>query len=191
MNPHIFREYDIRGVAETDLDDETIRLLGLALGTRLGRRSEADDLQVGVGRDIRDSSDRLFEALASGLRETGAEVVDIGVVPTPLVYFATYQHGFDGSVQITGSHNPAEYNGFKMMEGHGPLYGETIQDLRQKMEEEDFDRGDEGELSRLDDPKGEYIDWVAENIEPGDHEVRVALDSGNGTAGLVAPDLVR
>ena len=191
MNPDIFRKYDIRGVAETDLDDETVESIAKAYATRI--RSQVDGTpEIGIGRDIRSSSDRIYEAFERGLNACGVDSVDLGVVPTPLVYFGTHQLGLDGSVQVTGSHNPAEYNGLKMMEGKKPLFGDGIQELKQIAEDEAFADADEAGESRAHPSLvREYIDWVADNIEPGDHDVKVALDGGNGVAGLVAPQLVR
>jgi phosphomannomutase/phosphoglucomutase len=193
MNDHIFRKYDIRGVAERDLDDATVEKLGRAYGSHLVRRADdvGEGLRVGVGRDIRDSSNRLFDALETGLRRTGCHVVDLGVVPTPLVYFATHQLDLDGSVQITGSHNPAEYNGFKMMQGHAPLFGDDIQALKEAMIREDFVDAEPGGQWAHPELIDDYIEWVADDIDVGDYDVKVALDSGNGTAGVAAPKLVR
>ena len=118
MNLHIFREYDIRGVADRDLTDELARDLGRALGTfhkRAGRR------HLALGRDCRLSSPRLHRELLGGLMETGMTVTDIGVGATPMMYFAVFQLDLEGGVQITGSHNPPEDNGFKMMKGKGSL----------------------------------------------------------------------
>lgn len=193
MNSEIFRKYDIRGVAESDLDDSTVDRIARAYGTRIRERSEVDGRpEVGVGRDIRTSSDRIFETLEAGLLETGIDVVDLGVVPTPLVYFATHQLDLDGSIVITGSHNPPEYNGLKMMEGHEPLYGDGIEDLKSIAEDRSYASTDEkGESRSHLSLIREYIEWVSENIQPGEHDVRVALDGGNGVAGVVAPQLIR
>ena len=191
MNPDIFRKYDIRGVAETDLDDATIRKIAKAYGTRIGAQTEARP-RVGIGRDIRFSSDRIFRAFEEGLVAVGVDVVDLGVVPTPLVYFATHQMGLDGSVQVTGSHNPPEYNGLKMMEGKKPLFGDGIQELREIAESGDFRTADSpGGSEAHPSLVCEYIDWVSDNIEVGDHSVRIAMDGGNGVAGVVAPQLIR
>jgi phosphomannomutase/phosphoglucomutase len=191
MNPDIFRKYDIRGVAETDLDDETIDRIARAYGTRIAGQTDGTPT-VGIGRDIRESSDRIFRGLSDGLQATGVDVIDLGVVPTPLVYFATYQLDLDGSIQVTGSHNPPEYNGLKMMEGHKPLFGEGIKELEQVALAEEFDRPEEsGTESSHPSLVREYIDWVADNIEVGDYDVKVAMDGGNGVAGIVAGQLVR
>lgn len=191
MNPHIFRKYDIRGIAAEDLDDDTVRKIGRAFGSRLVRRSGVEGLRVGIGWDARASSQRIFQALSGGLRSTGVHVVELGLVPTPLVYFAAHTHDLSGAIQITGSHNPAEYNGFKMMEGKSTLHGPDIQDLRELIEAGDFVDAEDGGSSEFPNLVREYIEWVKNDINPGERKVKVALDSGNGVAGVVAPDLVR
>ena len=135
LKPSIFREYDIRGVAETDLASPDVEQLGRGLGTYIQRRGGK---RVNVGRDVRLSSTRLRDALVSGLRATGCEVTDIGVVPTPVLYYSAQYLKSDGAVMITGSHNPAEYNGFKTMCGEGTLHGESIQAVRELIERGDF-----------------------------------------------------
>lgn len=191
MNPDIFRKYDIRGIAETDLDDETVTKIGRAFGTKLARSTGKDSgLRVGIGRDARGSSDRIFAGLAHGIRAAGIQVIELGMVPTPLVYFAAHTHKLDGAIQITGSHNPAEYNGFKMMMGKTTLHGAAIQELREIAESGDFHSADEGELTDYPDLVDEYVEWVTNDIKPGERSLKVALDSGNGVAGVVAPRLV-
>src|SRR5262245_11222650 len=135
MNPLIFREYDIRGVADRDMSDEVVRDIGRALGTFLYRREKR---RVALGRDCRLSSPRLHAALLEGLLETGLRVVDIGVGPTPLLYFTVFHAELDGGVQITGSHNPPHENGFKMMCGKQTLAGDEIRELLQLIEKRDF-----------------------------------------------------
>src|ERR1700712_50429 len=121
MNPLIFREYDVRGVADRDLTDELALDLGRSFGTFLKHRNQK---RIIVGRDCRSSSPRLHKALTRGLLETGLSLVDIGVGPTPMMYFAVFHLDTDGGVQITGSHNPPEDNGFKLMSGKGTLAGD-------------------------------------------------------------------
>jgi phosphomannomutase/phosphoglucomutase len=190
MNSDIFRKYDIRGIAETDLTDETVGLIGRAFGTKLVRL-EGSGLRVGIGRDARGSSDRIFEGLSDGLRSCGIDVIDLGMVPTPLVYFAAHTHKLDGAIMVTGSHNPAAYNGFKMMMGTGTLHGDEIQELRKIAESGDFASEEQGELSQYPKLIDEYVGWVKNDIKPGKRNIKVALDSGNGVAGVVAPELVR
>jgi phosphomannomutase / phosphoglucomutase len=191
MNPDIFRKYDIRGIAETDLDDETVTLIGRAIGTKLSQ-TQGTGLRVGVGRDARGSSERIFAALSDGIRSSGVDVIELGLVPTPLVYFAAHTHKLDGAVQITGSHNPAPYNGFKMMMGTNTLHGEAIQELYEIATGGEFATSEQpGGLSSFPQIVDEYVDWVKNDITPGGRALKVALDSGNGVAGVVAPRLVR
>ena len=192
MNATIFRKYDIRGIAAEDLTNDVVEAIGQAFATKMKR--DLDTLgDVGVGFDARGSSPRLFEALARGLRRAGVCVVDLGLVPTPMVYFAKFHRdGLKGVIQITGSHNPAEYNGFKMMLGDGTLHGEGIQELRTIIEEGAFHTvEDRGEMSTWRELRAEYLDWLQDNLAPGDRALKVVLDSGNGVAGVVAPDAVR
>lgn len=197
MNPDIFRKYDIRGIAATDLSDDVVAKISRAYASLLSRmRAQASSpangrLRVAVGRDARGSSDRIFAGLSEGLMSAGIDVFDLGMVPTPLVYFAGHIHGFDGVIQITGSHNPADYNGMKMMIGKETLHGETIQELRRLAEQGDFVAGAPGQLTPHPQIIREYIDWVKADITPGARKLKVVLDSGNGAAGVVAPALVR
>lgn len=191
MNANIFRQYDIRGIADTDLTDELIEKLGRAFATKASRDLGKDRPRIGVGYDMRTSSTRLFKALTDGLRASGADVVELGMVPTPVVYFAKYTMNIDAVVQITGSHNPGDYNGFKMMIGKSTLSGDSIQDLRQLIETADFIEREAGELEKVDDLLENYLGWIGDHIEPGDRKLRVALDCGNGMAGVCAVQLVR
>src|SRR5215469_10643611 len=134
----IFREYDIRGIADEELLSSDVTDLGRALGTYLQRLSGNS---INIGRDCRLSSRRLRDALMEGLIDSGCEVTDIGVVPTPLLYFSAVHLEADGAVMITGSHNPSEFNGFKGVCGSGALYGEAIQEVRRLVEAGDFATG--------------------------------------------------
>ncbi len=191
MNPDIFRAYDIRGIADDDLIDSVVFSIGQAFATMAVRRGE-ENPRIGIGRDVRKSSDRIYEALMEGMCKAGAHVVNLGVVPTPLVYFAAFTEGLDGAVQITGSHNPGEYNGFKMMLGRDTLHGETIQELREMIEagdlvESDADLG----CTAMADLRKKYIEWVRGDLKMGARKLHIAMDSGNGVAGLFAPELLR
>src|ERR1700692_355186 len=138
LKPTIFREYDIRGVADSELLSPDVEQLGLGLGTYLQRNAGRN---INVGRDCRLSSTRLRDALVKGLLASGCDVTDIGVVPTPVLYYSPHLLKADGAVMITGSHNPSEYNGFKTVCGSGTLHGETIQDVRRLIERQGFGRG--------------------------------------------------
>src|SRR5262245_31620023 len=122
----IFREYDIRGIADEELLSPDIEILGQAIGTYLQRRVGK---KLNVGRDGRLSSDRLRDAIIKGLVTAGCSVTDVGSVPTPLLYYSVYHLKADGAVMITGSHNPSEYNGFKVVSGPSTIHGEQIQEL--------------------------------------------------------------
>ncbi|MCA9728806.1 MAG: phosphomannomutase, partial [Candidatus Eisenbacteria bacterium] len=126
LNWTVFREYDVRGIADTELTDEFAYSLGRAYGAAL---RAAEGRTVAVGRDVRDSSPRLVEALGRGLTDSGLTVFDVGIVPTPGLYFAVVHLPADGGVMVTGSHNPIEYNGFKMQIGTASLHGEEIRAL--------------------------------------------------------------
>ena len=185
INPKIFREYDIRGIVGQDLDDEAVELLGRAMGTFfLGRGQK----RVAVGQDCRVSSPGFARALTSGLASTGCDVTALGVVPTPLLYFSVFHKSMPAGVMVTGSHNPPEHNGFKMMSGHDTLYGKTIQALYEIVRKGVFPRG-EGRVTSLD-VVPEYQDYVARNVRFS-RPVKVVIDAGNGTGGAVAVPLFR
>src|SRR6266853_3122952 len=176
LKPTIFREYDIRGVADTELLSADVADLGRGLGTLLQRKSGR---RINIGRDCRLSSTRLHEALLEGLVASGCEVTDIGVVPTPLLYYSAVHLEADGAVMITGSHNPSEFNGFKTVCGTGTLHGETIQEVRRLIERQDFEHG-AGKLESAD-LVTPYVDEIASQFA-FERRVKVVVDAGNGTA---------
>ena len=182
MNPHIFREYDIRGVADRDMPDDLVRDLGRALGTFLRRKGSR---RIVLGRDCRVSSPRLHAALRDGLLETGLALVDIGVGGTPMMYFAVFHNDLDGGVQVTGSHNPPEENGFKMMCGKSTLHGDEIRGLRAMIEKRDFDLPGGGSSESLD-PMPAYTGYMKGNLRIDRRGLRFAVDAGNGAGGPVA-----
>ena len=186
MKARIFREYDIRGIVPEDLDRETVHLLGQGLGTYYQERGAT---KVTIGRDCRLSSPDFRDELIQGLCETGLSVLDIGMVPTPLLYYSLYQQGIGGGVQITGSHNPPEYNGFKVCLGKQTIYGDEIQKLRKVCEKGAFPKGD-GARKRLDVIRS-YIKYFVNNIKMGEKPVKVIVDCGNGVGGVVAPEVYR
>ncbi len=178
----IFRAYDIRGIFGQDLTPEIAEKIGKAFGTYLGKGT------VAVGRDNRLSSDELFKALAEGIASTGVNVVDIGTVPTPLLYFSIYHYKRDGGVMITGSHNPPQYNGFKLCKGKKTLAGDEIQEIRKIFEKGKFKLG-EGRIERqnvIDD----YVNFIVKKIKLS-KKIKVVVDAGNGTGGIVSPGLLR
>ncbi len=184
---HAFREYDIRGTAEVELNDELVLRLGRALATYLRQQRDGDQaLRVAVARDCRLSSDRLRDALCAGLQASGADVIDVGVGPTPLLYFAAHHLETDGAAMITGSHNPPEDNGFKLMCGKGPLFGEAVQTLRELIESEHFDEGS-GSLEEQDLSEAYVASVVAASrFDATPEALRVVVDAGNGAAGPLA-----
>lgn len=182
MNPLIFREYDVRGVADRDLTDELALDLGRSFGTFLKRRRQR---RIVVGRDCRLSSPRLHAALVRGLLETGIELVDIGVVPTPMLYFAVFHLDADGGVQITGSHNPPGDNGFKLMSGKATLAGDEVRELRTLIERRDFSLEPGGKREEWN-PLEAYVAYMRGNIKLARTDVRFAIDAGNGAGGPTA-----
>jgi|YNPBryunderm2012_1023409.scaffolds.fasta_scaffold00067_23 phosphomannomutase/phosphoglucomutase len=183
----IFREYDIRGVVGQDLSPELSFLIGQAVATLVQR---AGKKEVAVGRDCRLSSLELAESLITGLRASGCQVVDLGQVPTPLVYFTSYYKNKDAAVMITGSHNPPEYNGFKIMLGKETLSGPEIMALFDLILKKDFILSSTPGLRSFYNPIPEYIDYVASQVKLA-RSVKVVIDPGNGTAGPVAVPLLR
>ena len=187
MNPTVFREYDIRGLAEKDFDEDFARLLAKVHGTIVGDKGGK---RVAVGRDCRFTSDRYAEAVIEGLLSAGLRVYDIGVCPTPLLYFALFHLDLDGGVQITASHNPSEYNGFKVCVGKDTLYGAQIQELRIRMEKGDFKEraGGRRESYAIVPP---YQDCLLRDVPALSKPLKVVVDAGSGVAGPVAPPIFR
>ena len=179
LPPGIFREYDIRGIADKELLSPGIRTLGHAIGTYLIRRFSP---KVNLARDCRITSDRLHDALLDGLLAAGCEVTDLGVVPTPLLYYSVFHLKADGGVMITGSHNPPDYNGFKVMHGKSTIHGEEIQLVREIVESGDFETG-EGTLTTFDIATP-YVEEIAGQFKLR-RRIKVVSDAGNGTAGPV------
>jgi phosphomannomutase/phosphoglucomutase len=176
----IFRAYDIRGIAGKTLTPEVVRAVGRALGSLAG--------DFAVGRDGRASGPPLVDALCEGLQASGANVVDIGMAPTPVVYFAAHHLGCGSCVAVTGSHNPPEYNGLKMVvEGH-TLSGEEIQQLRARIERHEFREG--AGTRRGADVLPAYVERIAGDVRVA-RRMRIAIDCGNGVAGLAAPRLYK
>ncbi len=184
---HIFREYDIRGLVEQDLEPETVRAIGQGFVTFLARKVGKPNPSVALGRDVRPSSDPLHERLVQGMTEAGARVLDAEVVPTPVLYFACHHLDTDGGVMITGSHNPPEYNGFKLGYRDLPFSGEEIQEVRKLIEADDLARGDGSVEARP--ATDAYCDMVASKVRVA-RSVRVVLDPANATGALFAGDLL-
>lgn len=182
MNPQIFREYDVRGLVDKDLTDSVVEDLGRGLATMVKR---AHGSTIVVGRDARESGPRFQAAFIKGATSTGIHVIDVGVVPTPVVYFAANTLPVDGLAVITGSHNPPEYNGFKMGVGKTTFYGETIQQLRTLIETRDFEKGTPGTVTSFD-ACTPYLHFVTSTVTRGPKKLKVVVDAGNGVGGIVS-----
>ena len=185
MNPDILRAYDIRGRVGADLDRDTVRRLGAAFGSRVLAGGGA---RVALGHDVRESSPDLSAWLKEGICGTGVDVWDLGLVPTPLLYYAVHTQDVAGGIQVTGSHNPPEYNGMKLMLGKGMLFGDALRELGSEAEQGEFPVG-RGESEPLD-LQSRYLDDL-EQKGPLKRPLRIVIDAGNGCASLLAPELFR
>lgn len=185
LNPYVFREYDIRGKVSEDFPEEFVTDLGRAFGTFVKRQGGKE---IVVSGDIRLSTPRLKENFKTGVLESSIDVIDIGTVPTPVNYYSMWKIDVAGAVQITGSHNPPEMNGFKMSYGKGAVYGRQIQELREIVEKRDFESGSGTEVRYpvLED----YLEMIVNKINL-DRTMSVAMDCGNAAACLVAPRIFR
>src|SRR5688572_27660624 len=182
---HIFREYDIRGLHETELTDSVAQGVGRAFGTRIARDGGR---MVALGQDVRPSSERLARGVEKGLRSCGLAVRRVGVVPTPALYYAVSETGPDAGLQVTGSHNPPEFNGFKMAQGAKPVFGAEIQAMRESIE-----RGDLLTAERPGDAEDApilpaYAEMLVERCSSR-RRLKVVMDCGNGCAGTVVPSV--
>ncbi len=186
VNPQIFRMYDVRGIAGEDITTDLAYALGKAYGTML--RNKGGDT-ITVGRDVRKTSKDLQDALIDGLRSVGVNVINIGVVPTPVMYFSLFKWPVHGGIQVTASHNPKEYNGFKINIGRDTVYGDGIQELRRMIESEEFFNTHERGKVEERDIKGEYKEELVNNVKI-EREFKMALDTGNGTAGPILSDIL-
>ena len=183
--PEIFKAYDIRGIVQTVLTPEAVENIGHAIGSEAIARLQKE---VAIGRDGRASGPDLSAALARGLRASGIDVVDVGMVATPMVYFATYELNTHSGVMVTGSHNPPEYNGIKMMLAGDTLAGDAIQALRTRIERGDLTHGSGN--YREHDIREAYLSRIVGDIKLA-RPLKIAIDCGNGVAGAFAPELYR
>ncbi len=185
VQPHIFREYDIRGIVDRDLNSHVLEMLGKGIGTYL---AEAGWTDICLSRDCRLTSSTYREALLRGLLSTGMRVTDLGICPTPVLYFSLFHLQKQGGIQITGSHNPKDHNGLKICAGTDSIYGQEIQKIRRILEKGRF-KEDKGEL--LSYPiVADYIEHISKNISLA-RPVKVVVDAGNGTGGVVAVPILR
>ncbi|MEC9488058.1 MAG: phosphomannomutase/phosphoglucomutase [Halanaerobium sp.] len=207
INPSIFRKYDIRGIANEDLQPDFVKLFGYVTGRYFQEHGEE---KVLLGRDNRESSDRIRDNLLEGLLAAGCHIVDIGTVTTPIFYYSRVAYDLNAGLMVTASHNPGEYNGFKVALGHATIFGDDILDLLARMEQArarlggiDVDSFLERQAAGLADnlkdlaadrvaslnPAERYFQMMEDKIELGPKELKVVVDCGNGTASLFAEEL--
>ncbi len=180
----IFRQYDIRGVVDQELTAPIAHAIGRAV-TTIARARIGRDPRLAVGRDNRPSGELLARAVRDGVAQAGGTAVDVGVVPTPALYLALHELDVDGGVQVTGSHNPPEFNGFKMVAAGETLHGEDIQEIRRLIEQDATDTG-VGGLEADDSMLSRYVEAIVSRIAPIARPVKVVVDCGNGSASLAA-----
>ena len=181
INPAIFREYDIRGLAESELSPPIVQRIGRAYGSLLLAKGTDKIL---IGGDVRLSTPVIRENLISGLTTLGIDIIDIGIVTTPLFYYGLYHYDLNGGIMFTGSHNPKEFNGLKIACGKTTIYGGDIQKIRQIIEENNIPKSNRtGQVIREDLEKS-YLDMLTAKIQLGPRKLRVVADAGNGAASL-------
>jgi len=186
MNAEVFREYDVRGLVGRDLSEDFVYRLGLAIGA-YGRRYNVGIMTL--GRDCRLSSEGFSKTIARGLSDTGISVIDLGMCATPMLYYSIRRYEAQGGVMVTGSHNPPDFNGFKICIGPDTIYGDEIQELRRIMEAENYDRRGGGAVTTRD-ITSDYQDYLVGNvkIQPG---LKIVVDAGNGTGGFFSLPIFR
>ena len=185
INKYIFREYDIRGKVSDDFPPEVVENLGKAFGTFISR---SGGQEIALSGDVRLTTPSLIESFKTGVLSTGVDVINIGILPTPANYFSMFKLNVAGAVQITGSHNPPEFNGFKMSRNKKSVFGDSIQDLRSIIEKEDYEtgEGDEAPYKIIND----YRKMISEKISI-ERPLRVVMDCGNAAAAICAPDIFK
>ncbi len=186
INPSIFREYDIRGIAEKDFSDAVVNQIGRAYASFMLMRGHK---RIAVGHDLRESSPRLSGGFIEALLQSGLDVVNVGQVTTPALYFAILHYQTDGGVMITGSHNPIEFNGFKLNENMRSIYGEDIQTLRDIILANGFEQRESGAEERMDVIPA-YLNMLKSKFD-FKKKLKIVIDAGNATAGPIAPQLWR
>ncbi|MCF7858081.1 MAG: phosphomannomutase/phosphoglucomutase [Candidatus Cloacimonetes bacterium] len=186
VNPQIFRQYDIRGVVDKDLNEDILYQIGKGYGTYMRRQNVKT---VSIGGDARLSTPSYKKAICKGLNETGINAIDIGIVATPVLYFSIWKLQTDGGVMITASHNPAEYNGIKLNKGLQSVYGEQIQAILKLIQNKDFDSG-KGTTTTNSEMDELYKDYIIKGITI-ERPVKVIVDGGNGVGGPYLPEILR
>ncbi|HLC79461.1 MAG TPA: phosphomannomutase/phosphoglucomutase [archaeon] len=187
MNKEIFREYDIRGIAQRDIDNNTALLIGKAYATMISRQGGS---RIVVGNDNRDSGPRILKSLLDGILSTGINVTYIGEIPTPMLYYAVYKLGCDGGISVTASHNPPEFNGFKVMVGKDAIYGKKIEEIYKIANEGKFAVGKNPGSIEEKNLENQYIDEIASIVRPK-KKLKIVVDAGNGMASEIAPKLLK
>jgi phosphomannomutase/phosphoglucomutase len=190
MNSSIFREYDIRGIAGQDLSADFARKLGRAYARLAQSRLKKQALTVSVGRDVRLSGKEYAEALMEGLSSMGVEVIALGETTTPMTYFSLHHLNLDGAIMVTGSHNPANYNGFKICVGKATLHGPDIQELRVLMEKDEGKGAAEPKAPEAMDIFPAYLEFIQKNVKVT-KPLKIVVDAGNGAASNFAPMIYR
>lgn len=188
VNAGIFREYDIRGLSDSDLNDDAVLITASAYGTYLAERGVTEAV---VGGDARLSTPRIKRLVADGLNRAGISVIDIGLAATPTFYWSMFHFGVNGGVMVTGSHNPPEYNGLKLALDKSTIWGDDIQEIYRIIASGRIKNADVKGTTRAEDIRKPYIDMLASKIELGKRKLKVVVDSGNGTGGLFAPAFLR
>src|SRR4029078_6566439 len=188
MNPRVFREYDIRGHGDADFPDDFVADLGRATGAYLADKGAR---RITLGRDCRLTSPRSHATMKRELLAAGLDIVDVGIVHTPALYFSVFHLEADGGVMITASHNPAEDNGFKIVSGRTTIYGAEIQKLRERIEKRAFLTGVKPGKAHDHDILKDYVAYIANNIQLGSRRFKVVVDGGNGTGGPAAGPILK
>lgn len=186
LNETIFRQYDIRGVVDIDLTNDTLYQIGKGFGTYIRNLNKKS---VVIGGDARLSTPIFKDSLTQGLLETGCDVTDIGIVATPVLYYSIWKLKLDAGAMITASHNPSQYNGIKLNLGLASVYAEELQKVLQIIKQKEFAFG-QGILTTINNINEDYINFIVENIKL-DRPVNVVIDSGNGMGGLYLPKILR
>lgn len=190
MNSSIFREYDIRGIAGKDLSADFARKLGRAYVRLAESQLKKQGLTIAVGRDVRLSGEEYSTALIEGISSMGAKVISLGQTTTPMTYFSIHHLGLDGAIMVTGSHNPPDYNGFKICVGKGTLHGSDIQELRKLMEKDEGKGSQESRPPEKQDIFPGYLNFILSNVRIN-RPLKIVIDSANGAASDFAPTVFR
>jgi phosphomannomutase/phosphoglucomutase len=188
MNSRVFREYDIRGNGDADFPDDFVADLGRAVGAHMAEKGAR---RITLGRDCRLSSPRIHATMKRELLAAGLDVIDVGIVHTPALYFSVFHLETEGGVMITASHNPAEDNGFKIVVGRTTIYGPEIQALRERIEKRAFRAGAAPGKASEHDILKDYVAYITNNIQLGARRFKVVVDGGNGTGGVAALPILK